>query len=110
MQSEPHPRGDGDDEDCESERPDHMAVDRGAKILAFGRCAMGQRESQQLGHSHDYVCLNLGGDLAATMSDGNHGRGVISCRFQFSSVSGLDFVAKKSSLTITNIAYHPAPV
>ena len=56
--------------------------------------------SQNLDHSHDYVCLNFGSNLAAAMSVRNRGCDVVGCRFQFSRVSGLDFVAKKSSLTI----------
>ena len=56
---------------------------------------------QQLGHSHDYVCLNFGSNLAVAMSVRNRGCGVVGCGFQFSRVSGLDFVAKKSSLTIS---------
>src|ERR1700690_455523 len=36
------------------------------------------------------------------MSVCNRGCGVVDCSFQFSRVSGLDFVAKKSSLTISN--------
>ena len=55
-----------------------------------------------LDHSHDYVCLNFGSNLAAAMSVCNRGCGVVGCSFQFSRVSGLDFVAKKSSLTISN--------
>jgi hypothetical protein len=63
--------------------------------------AMGQKGiSQHLGHSHDYVSLNFGSNLAAAMSVCNRGCGVVGCSFQFSRVSGLDFVAKKSTLTI----------
>ena len=57
---------------------------------------------QHLDHSHDYVCLNFGSNLAAAMSVCNHGCGIVGCSFQFSRGSGLDFVAKKSSLTISN--------
>ena len=56
--------------------------------------------SQNLDDSHDYVRLNFGSNLAAAMSVRNRGCDVVGCRFQFSRVSGLDFVAKKSSLTI----------
>src|SRR5262249_46145766 len=46
--------------------------------------------------------LNFGNNLAAAMSVRNRGCGVVSYSFQFSRVSGLDFVAKRSSLTIGN--------
>src|SRR5262249_46879146 len=58
--------------------------------------------SRHLGHSHDYVCLNFGSNLAAAMSVGNRRCGIIGCSFEFSCVSGLDFVAQRSSLTISN--------
>ena len=58
--------------------------------------------SQHLGHSHDYVCLNFGSNLAAAMFVRNRGCDVVGCSFQFSRFSGLDFVAKKSSLTLGN--------
>ena len=47
------------------------------------------------------MCLNFGSNLAVAMSVRNRGFGVVGCSFQFSRVSGLDFVAKKSSLTIS---------
>src|SRR3954462_12708016 len=55
-----------------------------------------------LRHGHDDVCLNFGSNLAAAVSVGNRGCGVVSCGFEFSRLSGLDFVAKQSSLTICN--------
>ena len=58
--------------------------------------------SQHLDDSHDYVRLNFGSNLAAAMFVRNRGSDVVGCSFQFSSSSGLDFVAKKSSLTIGN--------
>ena len=48
------------------------------------------------------MCLNFGSNLAAAMSVCNRGCSVVGCSFQFSRVPGLDFVAKKSSLTISN--------
>ena len=60
------------------------------------------RMSQHLDHRHDYVCLNFGSNLAAAMFVRNRGSDVVRCSFQFSRFSGLDFVAKKSSLTIGN--------
>ena len=65
-----------------------------------GSCQKGI--SQHLDDSHDYVCLNFGGNLAAAMFVRNRGCDVVGCSFQFSRFSGLDFVAKKSSLTIGN--------
>ena len=56
--------------------------------------------SRHLDDSHDYVCLNFGSDLAAAMFVRNRGCDVVGCSFQFSRFSGLDFVAKKGSLTI----------
>jgi hypothetical protein len=61
-----------------------------------------RKGGDRLDHSHDYVCLDFGGNLAAAMSVRNCGCGVVGCRLQFSRVSGLDFVAKKRSLTISN--------
>jgi len=58
--------------------------------------------SQHLDDSHDYVCLNFGSNLAAAMFVRNRGCDVVGCSFQFSRFSGLDFVAKKSSLTVGN--------
>jgi hypothetical protein len=58
--------------------------------------------SQHLDDSHDYVCLNFGSNLAAAMFVCNRGGNVVGCSFQFSRFSGIDFVAKKSSLTIGN--------
>ena len=58
--------------------------------------------SQHLDDSHDYVRLNFGSNLAAAMFVRNRGCDVVGCSFQFSRFSGLDFVAKKSSLTIGN--------
>ena len=58
--------------------------------------------SQHLDHSHDYVCLNFGSNRAAAVSVRNRGCDVVGCKVQFSRVSGLDFVAKKSSLTISD--------
>ena len=48
------------------------------------------------------MCLNFGSNLAAAMPVCNRGFGVVGCGFQFSRVPGLDFVAKKSSLTISD--------
>ncbi len=58
--------------------------------------------NDHLDDSHDYVRLNFGGNFAATMFVRNRGRGVVSCGFQFSCFSGLDFGAKNGSLTIGN--------
>ena len=60
------------------------------------------RRGISLDYSHDYVCLNFGGNLAAAMFARNHRCDVVGCSFQFSDFSGLDFVAKNSSLTIGN--------
>ena len=49
---------------------------------------------------HDHVRLNFGGNLATAMLVRDCGFGAIGCRLQLSSVSGLDFVAKRGSLTI----------
>jgi hypothetical protein len=57
---------------------------------------------RRLDHSHDDVSLNFGSDLAAAMFVCNRGCDVVGCNFQFSRFSGLDFVTKKSSLTIGN--------
>ena len=57
-------------------------------------------KSQYLDDSHDYVCLNFGSNIAAAMFVRNRGCDVVGCSFQFSRFSGLDFVAKKGSLTI----------
>src|SRR6185437_6744535 len=62
----------------------------------------GQKKSPNSGHSHDYMCLNFGGDLASAMSVFNRGCGVIGRSFQFSRLSCFGLVAKKSSLTISN--------
>jgi hypothetical protein len=65
--------------------------------------ASGQKGiSQHLDDSHDYVCLNFGSTLAAAVFFSNRGCDVVGCGFQFSRFSGLDFVAKKSPLTIGN--------
>ena len=65
--------------------------------------ALGQKGiSQHLDDSDDYVCLNFGSNLAAAMFVRNRGYDVVGCSFQFSRFSGLDFVAKKSSVTIGN--------
>ena len=61
---------------------------------------MPEGDIQNLDHSHDYVCLNFGSNLPTAMFVRNCGYDVFGCRFEFSRVSGLDFVAKKSSLTI----------
>src|SRR5579864_3550918 len=61
-----------------------------------------KRISQHLDDSHDDVCLNFGSNLAAAMFVRNRGCDVVGCRLQFSRFSGLDFVAKQSSLTIGN--------
>ena len=64
---------------------------------------MGQKGiSQHLDDGHDYVCLNFGSNLAAAMFVRYRGCDVVGCSFQFSRFSGLDFVAKKSTLTIGN--------
>src|SRR4030081_1506151 len=55
-----------------------------------------------LGHSHDNVCLNFCGNLAASMSVRNLGRGVVGCGLQLVWVSGFDLVAKGSSLAVGN--------
>jgi hypothetical protein len=48
------------------------------------------------------VGLNFCGNLAAAVFVGNRGSGVIACKLQFSRISGLDLVAKQSTLTIGN--------
>jgi hypothetical protein len=65
--------------------------------------AMCEKEMRQPSErSHDYVCLNFGSNLAVAMSARNHGGSVVGCSFQLSRVSRLDFVAKRSALTISN--------
>jgi len=56
----------------------------------------------QLGHSHDYVCLNFCSNLAASMSVRNLGRGVVGCGLQLVCVSGFDLVTEGSSLAVGN--------
>ena len=51
---------------------------------------------------YDDVCLYFGSNPAAAMSLGNRGCGMVGCSFVFSCVSGLDFVAKRGPLTISN--------
>jgi hypothetical protein len=58
--------------------------------------------TRDLSCSYDDVGLNSGDDLAAAVFVRNRGRDVVSCGFQFSRVSGLDFAAKRCSLTIRN--------
>ncbi len=72
---------------------------------AFGVADVGKGRKgfvQHLDDSHDHVCLNFGGNLAAAMFVGNCGCGVVGGGFQLSGVSGLDFVAQRGSLTIGN--------
>src|SRR5271169_5286207 len=87
-------------------RPDSLresALPRKRPTAVLGRMPLrAKRTSQYLGHSHDYVCLNFSSNLAVAMSVRNRGFGIVGCSFQFSRVSGLYFVAKKSSLTISN--------
>jgi hypothetical protein len=46
-----------------------------------------------LDHSHDYVCLNFGSNLAASVSARDLGGGVVGCGLEFACVSGFDLVA-----------------
>ncbi len=59
-----------------------------------------EKSGNALHHSHDDMCLNFGGNLAMTMFGGDRGCGIVGSSFEFSCFSGLDFVAKKRSLTI----------
>ena len=56
--------------------------------------------SQHSDDSHDDVRLNFGNNLATAMFVRKRGRGVVRCSVQFCRVSRLDFVAKRSPLTI----------
>ena len=58
--------------------------------------------TRHLSHSRDDVSLDFGSNFASSMSVCNGGCGIICCSFQFSCVSGVDFVAKESALAICN--------
>ena len=55
------------------------------------KCQKGK--SQHLDDSHDYVCLNFGSNLAASVYVRDLGRGVVGCGLKLACISGFDLVA-----------------
>jgi hypothetical protein len=49
--------------------------------------------SRVLDHGHDHMCLYFGGNLAASVSDRDFGRGAIGRSLQLVCISGYDLVA-----------------
>ena len=107
---------------CETSH-DLRATRRGSALRVFGKPASrrGQRcwtapaltgksafphVNGQKGHPNNLDCghnherLNCGGNLATAMFVRNRGFRVVGCNLQFSWVSGFNFIAKRSSLTI----------